>query len=137
MKSLQLGINLLVGAGIGVAIVVACGDSTGSPIDAATADAHCSCPEAEPPLAGRIISVEDIRPASDIAVAKCPVGSTLLGGGCDIRADTGSEKLRMDRVGARTTDDTKDRTYICSWDNPDAVTITEATAWAKCLVPPQ
>src|SRR5258708_7663196 len=47
---------LSTGVGIGVALVLSCGDDSPRRADAGDA-ASCSCPAAEPPLASRIVEV--------------------------------------------------------------------------------
>lgn len=74
---------VIVGLASGVALVVACGDDTVAPSDAAT---PCNC---EAPLAGRIVYVTDqvsFQSAGSTkgAQAICPFGATLLGGGCEL-----------------------------------------------------
>jgi hypothetical protein len=109
-----------------LALVAACsGDDTA--VDAAS----CTCPAAEPPLAGRIIRVEDRRTSSTAvdAFAQCPAESILLGGGCYLE---GPEELLMQYAGWTSLP----TTYACEWDNPQLTEHT-AVAWATCLLPAQ
>jgi len=93
---------LMTGAASGIALVLSCGDnlSVKAIADAAVdapkvADAApnvsdaaptCDCPTAEPPLAGRIVTISQLRtiPANDFSgqSAVCPMGSLLITGSC-------------------------------------------------------
>ena len=70
------------GAAFGIAFVLACSGDNHS-----MADAGCSCPASEPPLAGRLITVQDgpvtIQPGTvNGAGVGCPTGSQLITGSC-------------------------------------------------------
>ena len=121
MKRLGYAVS---GAVIAVAIMISCSDDSPGSADAAT-----SC---EPPLAGRIVTLEHSQTGSATIVAgvACPAGSTRLGGGCEL---DGQNKLllRLNEAGRR---DATVLNYTCIWDNPDMVEVT-GTAWATCLVP--
>jgi hypothetical protein len=86
---------LVAGAGSGIAFVLSCGDDLSAKANADTAidspkapDAAptCDCPPFEPPIAGRIVVVNQTltiagnRPGRQSAV--CPVGSQLFSGSC-------------------------------------------------------
>src|SRR5262249_18046607 len=71
------------GAALGIALILSCGH----PSPNADAADQCTCPAAEPPLAGRVVQVtqEVTVPANDfqVAGAHCATAAaTLLGGGC-------------------------------------------------------
>lgn len=131
MRALRL-LPLITAAFVaGVVAVVACSDDSPGDADAAT----CDCPAAEPPLAGRIVSVTGQRsiPANggDFAEAVCPLGSTILGGGCRM-TETGALTLveaGIDRAGAQSE-------YLCRFRSADAQS-RMVTAEAICLVPAQ
>lgn len=122
----------LAGFVLGAILVIACSDDSPDDADAAV----CDCPSAEPPLAGRITSVRNqttISGASTgIAGAGCPIGATILGGGCEQMAvDAGVVLLeaRIDRT-------TNQPTYVCTYSSTVAgnhVVFAEAI----CLMPAQ
>ena len=124
------------GAAVGVATIISCGG--GSTVDVADAAAPvCDCPAAEPPLEGRIVRVEDTRPGSENinfpgAAAVCPVGSMVLGGGCEAKG-VNNNALVLFQSGQR---DPSAPVYACEWLNPDnRPGIDSVTAWATCLIP--
>lgn len=129
MNSLAL---LAVGVVVGVALVVACSDDSPTDADAAV----CDCPAAEPPLAGRIVSVrasEAIAPggAGGAGVA-CPAGSTILGGACEIQTPDAKILLRESRINRTGTPQ-----YVCLWNSEGATVANTGTAEAICLTPAQ
>ena len=132
--------TLLAGAVFATVVILACGN--GSPADA---DAGaCDCPEGEPPLAGRIVMVEDKRNSGtaqfQTAVAVCESSTgqdwVLLGGGCYVNDDN-DEDLRLFNAGIADEDaDPLGSAYRCNWHNPTEITVDEVVARAICLVPP-
>jgi len=117
------------------ALLAACaGDAPA--LDGAAGDAAgCSCPAAEPPLAGRIVTrtqtVTIAAMGTAVAAGGCPSGATLLGGGCrlespdDIRLlQAGPERSVPDQPG-----------YLCQWLSFSATAGT-VTGEAICLLPP-
>ncbi|MBP8807283.1 MAG: hypothetical protein KBG48_28375 [Kofleriaceae bacterium] len=121
------------GIAVAVAFMIACSDDSPSDADAAV----CDCPAAEPPLAGRIVSVQNqtsINPGTGGGgTAVCPTGATLLGGGCGLMTPD-------DRV--RLTVATPSRSgefigYQCRWSGQDVLTANTGTMEAICLVPAQ
>lgn len=120
------------GAIVGVAMVVACSDDSPGDADAAA----CECPAAEPPLAGRIVSVRSapnpINPGSGGGqIASCPTGATLLGGACELTTDDPRVLLTSSRIlrsgGAEG--------YVCNWSALEATVANTCTAEAICLIP--
>lgn len=73
-------VTLLSGAVAGICFVLACGDDSSTHADAG------SCPPAEPPIAGRIVTkslTSDIAAnARGLANTACPTGAKLLTGSC-------------------------------------------------------
>jgi len=125
LKNLVL---VLTGAFGALALVVACSDDSPGNADAAV----CDCDPAEPPLAGRIVRLEDRRTETTFGVfagVTCPDGSMLLGGGCYGEGPTGVLTL-IDSGSAEGGP----LGWACSWINqpPEAVTVV---AWATCLLP--
>ena len=124
---------LLVAAGavLGISFVLSCGNS---PTTADAADA-CNCPAAEPPLAGRIVSVDThlVLPAQSVSpgVAQCAPGAILLGGSCGQDTNTVAEK---DLVLLEAKAD--GLVWQCSWSNGTAVERPVIIS-ARCLNPAQ
>lgn len=84
---------LITGSISGIAFVLSCGDNLAIKADAAIdapkapdAAQTCDCPAAEPPLAGRFVTISNTRdiPANDFLInsAYCPIGSRLISGSC-------------------------------------------------------
>ena len=120
---------LLAGLAGGITIVVACGDDT-EPADAA---AGCDCPEAEPPLTGRVVMVDEEGPPDSDAIivsVNCPEGGLVLGGGCEITGDAANSLVLFEAGG-----NDGGEAYACKWENPASVETT-GRAWARCLLPP-
>jgi hypothetical protein len=65
----------------GAAFVLSCSGDSHS-----LADAACSCPASEPPLAGRFVTVSlpgtIAAGAVDVAAVACPAGAQLISGSC-------------------------------------------------------
>jgi len=121
MRSLR---HVFFGAVLALVLVLSCADDSPMSVDAAT---NC-----EPPLAGRIVTVENVQTGSTgiLAIAACPGGAIRLGGGCEIETP-GSLSLRLNQSGARSG---RPDNYGCVWDNPNMVQVT-AKAWVTCLTP--
>jgi hypothetical protein len=127
LKNLVL---IAAGAAAATALIISCSDD--SPADA---DAACACDPSEPPLAGRIVRVEQRQTASTAGLsftASCADGAILLGGGCDADELNGAS---IDLVQAGNQGPNK-QTYGCVWRNPNTVSV-EVVAWAVCLNPAQ
>lgn len=116
-----------VAASIALVCLAACADDAPAGVDAA-----CSCPAAEPPLAGRIVTVRDQRdiPGNQIGIAgpACPTGATVLGGGCRLMDSNRGIYVREDGPADGGP------AWLCVWDSSTpapAVGIAEVI----CLVP--
>lgn len=121
---------LAAGAIAATVVMISCSDDSPADADAAV----CDCDPAEPPLAGRIMRVEDrstgaIRVLTAIAI--CPVGSTLLGGGC-YSEGAGALNVRLIQSGDPQGGDTL--RYGCTWENPPELELT-VVSFATCLIP--
>jgi hypothetical protein len=135
MKSITAFAYLTSGVVAGVITVVACSDDSPGNVDAA--DAACDCPAAEPPLAGRIVSVRATNllafGSSGLAGAECPTGATILGGACDLDIPDNRVLLtqaKIDRSAGRSF-------YVCYWSTLTATETRNGTAEAICLMPAQ
>jgi len=121
--------SLLAGAALATGLILACSDDSPSDADAAV----CDCPASESPLAGRIIEITQLititANGAGSNTAACPVGATLLGGGCTIEAGgAGVGILTLAESGPLLGG------YACTWTStvPNPST---AKATAFCLVP--
>ena len=121
---------VLLGAAAATAFILSCSDDAPADVDAAAA---CDCPDAEPPLAGRIVRVlsDDVAIEANTqgaASAFCPAGGTLLGGGCAL----GDSNAAITLSQALAAPDSEQ--FACAWNNPtnDA---NAMIATAICLVP--
>ena len=113
----------------GVALVVACSDDSPTNVDAA--DAACSCPAAEPPLAGRITRVRadnNLSPGGGGGAAvSCPAGALALGGSCEVATTDTNVGLLSSRFVAEG--------YRCDWSTVNATLARTGTAEVVCLMP--
>ncbi len=124
-------VGLASGALACAALIVGCSDDSPSDVDAAV----CDCPAAEPPLAGRVVSVRSsgnpIAPGSGGgAAADCPQGSTILGGACEVMNDDANvlvSESRFVRTGGAQ--------FVCKWSALNATVANTGVAEAICLVP--
>jgi hypothetical protein len=121
------------GAGVAVALLLACSDDSPSVADAADG-AACDCPSAEPPLAGRLVRVRgevQLGPlSSDVASAGCPFGATVVSGDCSLLPGP----RRNTVLGQSLAVIGDGESWRCGWDNQNDETLT-GVATALCLVP--
>lgn len=127
MKTLA---TLLMGAVGATALIVACSDDSPGDADAAV----CDCPAAEPPLTGRIAQVRGADATlaangSQVGVATCPAGATLMSGWCELT--NASAQAALVSAGPFPG---QPQTWTCEWANYNAGTAT-VHAVAYCLTP--
>lgn len=131
-------ILLLSGALGGVAFVVACGDDGPATVDAAieqrdASPAVCDCPAAEKPLAGRLETVIRMDAVAAMrtssSFARCPVGATVISGGCSI---VGSQVLNV-TLTASTPAPEPAEGWSCSYRNDEVSTAITIEAKVLCL----
>lgn len=133
MKNLTWISTLSSGIVVGALLIIACSDDSPSDADAAT----CDCPAAEPPLAGRIVSVRGTGGPINAggiggASVNCPPGATILGGSCEVTTDDANVLLSSSNF-ARTGS----HQFICKWSALNATVANTGIAEAICLVPAQ
>ncbi len=122
------------GAFAGIAIMLSCSDDAPSSADAAV----CDCDPAEPPLAGRIMTVSSATTSiamGDFAAvsASCPSDALLLSGSCT--GPTGALPATMQLARAGFTPAGAEA-WLCTWTN-NGTEAVEVVALAKCLLPAQ
>lgn len=124
---------LAVGAVAGVAFVLSCGSESPQTSDAATT---CDCPAAEPPLAGRIVSVANTATIASGETgsqgASCPAGAIVLGGSCLSDDEGAVPDITLQQSGTYP----ESAAWLCQWHNnsPDPVVMRVAVT---CLKPAQ
>jgi hypothetical protein len=130
---------LVVGGVAGVALVVACDDDAALP-DARAADAAtCNCPAAEPPLAGRIIYVEQTKPVGTggvTAEADCGLTGIALGGSCRLKQNSVIPIFGKLLAGGSDLSNPDNSAYACGIPGLGDPIDDEVTATAVCLLPP-
>ncbi len=134
MKTRSWFAAAITGALFATTLILACGgDDSPGDADAAV----CDCDPAEPPIAGRVMSVTattSIAPGSDSGqVAQCPAGAILLGGGCRLGLGVWDSQVHISIAAPSTA---SPNSFHCVWRNNSAQNHT-GTAEAICLVPPQ
>jgi hypothetical protein len=133
MSRARLLLGLASGVALGAVLVVACSDDSPQDADAAI----CDCPAAEPPLAGRIVSVRGGATPINAgggggALANCPLGATILGGSCEVTNDDANVLLSESRF-IRTGGSSQQ--FACKWSALNATVANTGVAEAICLVP--
>ena len=132
---------VLCSAGViaGIAFVLACSDDSPSDADAAPV---CDCPEAEPPLAGRIV-VEEWPGSINVghgysSGAACNliegVSPPTLSGGCRIVDETIRKSGDVKLVESYKTNVGGQEGWICTYDNATTDTV-EIMITLTCLLP--
>jgi hypothetical protein len=133
---------LMSGATAGIALVISCGRNSHSSADAAidasaVADAgpSCDCPAAEPPLAGRVVVVSQLRVYSGNSYggysARCPLGALLISGSCGTDL---SNPLRNVTLMGSTSFGVPPVAWDCTFRNNEFTPVT-FRASAICLGP--
>lgn len=123
----------------GIILVLACGDDSPSEADAAPT---CDCPEAEPPLAGRIVFEEHGVALAATAGAQCDLVDgafpLVLSGGCRVVDDavraSGDVKLVESYKKSENTEDGLMDTWMCTYDNATG-DLVDVMITLTCLVP--
>lgn len=119
----------LSGAVLACALILSCSDSPSG----ADAQVACDCPEAEPPLSGRIVQFDETiaLPAEGnaLATALCGEGGIILGGGCT--TENGAMPITVSYGAPQQAPEA----FNCGWNNP-TLQATNGIATAICLMPP-
>jgi hypothetical protein len=133
-RTISLALTLTVGAVFGVAFVLSCSGDNHS-----LADAACSCPASEPPLAGRFFTVSvpaTIAPgAVDGQGTACPAGSQLISGSCTTAIlNPIPANLVLIESGFFDNPPTLPQGWTCEFKNNGATPV-DVKATAICLKP--
>lgn len=120
---------------IGMALVVSCADDSPGSADAS----NCSCPAAEPPLAGRVKFVTEsgvVQPDSSTAArsAICPEGALVLGGGCENLPKGNIRNVTLRLSAPLVRDNGAIDGWTCVYFNNEAEPVEIQTSVA-CLMP--
>jgi hypothetical protein len=125
--------SLIVRIAAGTIFILSCGDDSPSQVDAAT----CDCPAAEPPIAGRIMVVDQVQ---TIAAnnrggqsAKCPEGALRLSGSCTTATINPGRDVTLEQSGFYDASDHV--AWNCLFKNNEAAPVT-IKASVTCLLPP-
>jgi hypothetical protein len=133
MKFSSSLLSLGVGAVMGIAFVLSCGDDSPRKADAGDA-ATCTCPPSEPPLAARLTYVERpfTVPANSVAQemdAVCPGNDIAISGGCGANLGQSPDILiEQSYPGGQG--------WVCVWRNPSNAPVP-VRAIVRCLTPAQ
>jgi len=132
-RTASLALALAAGMAFGVAFVLSCGGDNRS-----AADAGCSCPASEPPLAGRFITQSGARtiPGGMVgeAGATCPAGAQLLSGSCTSPQNNIPVDLVLIESGFTESPPTLPQGWLCTFKN-NGTTPVDVKATVICLNP--
>lgn len=125
-------VSIVAGTFAGALLVLSCSDDSPGNVDAAT----CDCPASEPPVAGRIMIVDQTReiPANSRSGqdAVCPQGALRLSGSCTTADVNPVRDVTLEQSGFYGNDL---RSWSCNFKNNEAVPVT-IKASVVCLMPP-
>jgi hypothetical protein len=135
---------LMTGAASGIAFVLSCGDNLSGRANAdAAVDAPkapdatrvCDCPAAEPPLAGRFVTIHNtaIMGPNDIMnqSARCPTGLQLISGSCTKDELNPGRRLTLEQSGFYREDPNE---WWCMFRNNETSDVTIRVS-VTCLKP--
>lgn len=130
MNMIKTTVQLSLGVAFGVGMVLSCSGSSSDRPDAAT----CACPASEPPLAGRLVTIEGLPqpiPAGEDGGTSvmCPPGLQFLSGGCSTNDPTLSENITLQKFGFN-----KQYSWYCQFRNNKPITVM-VQATVLCLKP--
>jgi hypothetical protein len=115
------------------AVLVSCSDDSPGNVDAAT----CDCTAAEPPLAGRIMVVDQTRiieaNSRSSQGAECPQGALRLSGSCTTADVNPIRDITLEQAGFYSASDL--RGWTCKFRNNEATPVTIKVS-VVCLLPP-
>ena len=132
MRITSFVVPLVAGMFAGIGLVLSCGDNSPSNADAAM----CDCPATEPPIAGRIMVVDQtitIGPNGRGGQgAVCPQGALRLTGSCTTANINPNRNVTLEQSGFY---DIADRLgWSCEFKNNEAADVTIKVS-VVCLMP--
>jgi hypothetical protein len=135
---------LITGATSGIAFVLSCGDNLSGKANAdAAVDAPkapdaapvCDCPAAEPPLAGRFMTLHETQTIGPNGLlgwsARCPTGSQLISGSCTQDQLNPGWRLTLEQSGFYREDPNE---WWCMFRNNETRDVTFRVS-VTCLKP--
>jgi hypothetical protein len=126
-------VSLVAGIFGGVLLMLSCGDDSPGKVDAAT----CACPAAEPPIAGRIMVVDQIQTIAANSrggqSARCSEGALRLSGSCTTATINPGRDVTLEQSGFYQASDLE--AWNCEFKNNEAAPVT-IKASVTCLLPP-
>ncbi len=126
-------VTVVAGLFAGAILVLSCSDDSPGNVDAAT----CDCPAAEPPLAGRIMVVDQTQVIAansrGLQGAACPQGSLRLSGSCTTADSSPVRDVTLEQSGFYRSDDQTG--WNCHFKNNEATPVTIKVS-IVCLMPP-
>jgi hypothetical protein len=132
MRVTSSAASLVAGLLAGFVLVLSCSDDSPGNVDAAT----CDCPASEPPLAGRIMVVDQTQVIAansrGLQGAVCPEGALRLSGSCTTADSSPLRDVTLEQGGFYQ--DTP-RSWNCFFKNNEAAPVT-IKASVVCLMPP-
>jgi hypothetical protein len=121
---------------LAVSSLVACSDQPPATVDAPLA--ACTCPSAEPPLAGRITyetkSVEVLGGTAGNTGSCANPDAILLGGGCDLDV---TDTVVLAKVHLIKSYRSAPDSWECAWDNQNSGMTLPGIITLTCLNPAQ
>ena len=121
---------LVAGAIAGGGMMLSCSDDSPG-----NADAACGCPAAEPPLAGRVVIVDQTQVIAANSTggqeAGCPEGAQLLSGSCKTDMLNPIRDVTLQQSGTSELG----KGWSCRFRNNEAAPVTIRVS-AICLAPP-
>jgi hypothetical protein len=126
-------VSLVAGMVAGTILTLSCGDDSPGKVDAAT----CDCAAAEPPIAGRIMVVDQTQVIAANSRggqgAECPQGALRLSGSCTTAQVNPGRDVTLEQSGFYQASDQV--TWNCLFKNNEAAPVTIKVS-VTCLLPP-
>jgi hypothetical protein len=115
----------------GVALMLSCSDGSSGAVDAAI----CDCAGAEPPIAGRVVIVNQTQSIAANSVGSqdtgCPAGAQLLSGSCTTANVNPGRDVTLQQSGFYG----EEQGWRCVFRNNEATPVTIKVSLI-CLMPP-
>ncbi len=116
---------------VGAALMLSCSDDSSGAVDAAI----CDCTGAEPPIAGRVVIVNQTQSIAANSVGSqdtgCPQGAQLLSGSCTTATVNPGRDVTLQQSGFYENE----QGWRCVFRNNEATPVTIKVSLI-CLMPP-